>query len=144
MGNSSNYLQNQLIDHLFRGATFAKPGNLFFGLYTVAPTAAGGGTEVVGGSYARVQITPSNTNFQATQGGTSGASSGTTGNTTNAVAIIFPAPSANWGTVVAYSILDAASGGNFLIFGALNTPKTINSGDAAPSFSIGNLSVTIN
>lgn len=45
---------------------------------------------------------------------------------------------------MAYAILDAASGGNFLIFGALNTAKTINSGDAAPSFSIGNLSVTIN
>jgi hypothetical protein len=143
MSQASDYLENQIIDHLFRGATFAKPANLYFALFTSAPSDTGGGTEVTGGSYARVAITPSNTNFNATQGGTSGASSGTGGNTTNAVAITFPAPTANWGTVVAYGIFDATSGGNLLIWGNLNTSKTINNGDAAPSFTAGNLSITV-
>ena len=143
MSQASDYLENQLIDHLFRGATFAKPSTIYFALYTVAPSDSGGGTEVSGGSYARVAITPSNTNFNATQGGTSGASSGTGGNTTNAVAITFPAPTASWGTVTHYGVFDASSGGNLLIWGALNTSKTINNGDAAPSFSAGNLSVTV-
>ena len=143
MSQASDYLENQLVDHLFRGATFAKPTTIYFALYTAAPSDSGGGTEVSGGSYARVAITPSNTNFNATQGGTSGASSGTSGNTTNAVAITFPAPTASWGTVTHYGVFDASSGGNLLIWGALNTSKTINNGDAAPSFSAGNLSVTV-
>lgn len=143
MSQASDYLENQLIDHLFRGATFAKPSTIYFALFTAAPSDSGGGTEVSGGSYARVAITPSNTNFNATQGGTSGASSGTGGNTTNAVAITFPAPTASWGTVTHYAVFDASSGGNLLIWGALNTSKTINNGDAAPSFSAGNLSVTV-
>lgn len=143
MSQASDYLENQLIDHLFRGATFAKPTTIYFALYTAAPSDSGGGTEVSGGSYARVAITPSNTNFNATQGGTSGASSGASGNTTNAVAITFPAPTASWGTVTHYGVFDASSGGNLLIWGALNTSKTINNGDAAPSFSAGNLSVTV-
>jgi hypothetical protein len=142
MSAASDYLENQLVDHLFRGATFAKPSSLFFALFTAAPSDSGGGTEVTGGSYARVSITPSNTNFNATQGGTSGVSSGSGGNTTNAVAITFPAPSASWGTVTHYGVFDASSGGNLLVWGALNTPKTINNGDAAPSFSAGNFSLT--
>lgn len=142
MNNASDYLENQIVDHLFRGATFAKPATLYFGLLTTAQTDANTGTEVTGGSYARVAITPSNTNFTATQGGTSGASTGTGGNTTNAVAITFPAPTANWGSVSYYGIWDAVSGGNLLVWGALNTAKTINNGDAAPSFAIGNLSIT--
>ena len=143
MSNASNYLENQFIDHVFRTATFSKPAALYYELYTVAPTAAGGGTVVSGGSYARAPLSPLNTNYNATQGGTSGASSGTTGLTSNAVAITFPAPTANWGTVVAYGLFDAITGGNFLAFGALNVSKTINNGDAAPAFAIGNFQMTV-
>ena len=43
------------------------------------PSDAGGGTEVTGGRYGRVQVGPSTTAWTATQGGTVGASSGTGG-----------------------------------------------------------------
>jgi hypothetical protein len=90
-----------------------------------------------------VAVTPSNTNFNGTHGTTTGAS-GTGGNVTNAVAITFPAPTANWGNGHALrAILDASSSGNLLIWGALNASKTVNSGDAAPSFAAGQLSVTM-
>jgi len=140
---ASDYLENKLIDHLFRTATFAKPAGLYVALFTAAPSDVGGGTEVTGGSYARVNLAPLDTNWKATQGGTSGASSGTGGVTTNAIAITFPAPSANWGTVSHFGIFDAASGGNLLIWDALTASRTILSGDPAPSFAVDALSITV-
>ena len=141
--NMSNYLENKLIDHLFRTSPYNKPATLAVALYTVAPTDAGGGTEVTGGSYARALLPPLNTNWNATQGGTSGDSTGTSGETENAVAITFPTPTAGWGTVVAVGIFDAASGGNLLLFGTLDIPKVINNGDSV-TFQPGTLSITLN
>jgi hypothetical protein len=143
VSNFTNYTENQLIDHLYRAATFTKPTAMWHALYTAAPGEAGGGTEVTGGSYARVNLAPSDTNWTATQGGTSGASSGTTGQTSNAVAITFPTPSAAWGTISHMAQLSASSGGNPYTYGALGSPKTVNNGDPAPSFAIGALTVTI-
>jgi hypothetical protein len=143
MAAFSNYLENKLIDHVFRAATFTKPTNLYVSLHTADPTDAGSGTEVSGGAYARAQLNPSDTNWTATQGGTSGASSGTGGLTDNAVVITFPTPSANWGVCTHFGIWDAATTGNLLFHGLLTAAKTINNGDAAPSFAIGALDVTL-
>ena len=141
MSQMSAYLENQLIDHLFRTATFAKPASLYVGLFTSAPGDGLLGTEVSGGSYALVQLNPLNTNWEATQGGTVGVSSGSTGATQNAVAITFPAPTANWGVITHVQIFDAVVAGNPLVYGTLTVPKTVNSGDAAPSFAAGALDV---
>lgn len=144
MTGKSDYLENKLIDHIFRGRAFTAPTQLWVGLLTAAPTDAGGGTEVTGGSYARA--TPgvnSDTAWAATQGGTpAAASSGTGGVTSNPAALTFPAPTANWGVVTHMGIYDAVSGGNLLYWVALTAAKTINNGDAAPSFAIAALTVT--
>jgi len=140
---ASDYLENKLIDHLFRTGSFTKPSGLYVALLTAAPSDLGGGTEVAGGGYARVNLAPLDTNWKATQGGTSGASSGTGGLTSNAIAITYPAPSANWGTVTHFGIFDAASGGNLLIWDALTAARTILSGDPAPSFAVDQLTVTV-
>ena len=140
---ASDYLENKLVDHLFRSATFAKPAGLFIALFTAAPSDAGGGTEVVGGGYARVSLAPLDTNWKATQGGTSGPSSGSGGVTSNAVAITFPAPTANWGAVSHVGIFDAASGGNLLIWDALTATRTILNGDPAPKFDPDTFTITI-
>lgn len=143
MAALSDFLENKLIDHLFRSATFAKPAALHVALFTVASTDAGAGTEVSGGAYARVNLPPLDTNWTATQGGTTGESTGTVGHTDNAVEIVFPAPTATWGTVVAFAIFDAAVSGNMLVHGALTTAKTVNSGDPAPKFVVGDLDFTL-
>lgn len=140
---ASDYLENKIIDHLFRTATFAKPAAIYLALLTAAPSDLGGGTEVAGNSYARVNLPPLDTNWKATQGGTSGASSGTGGVTSNAVAVVFPTPSGNWGTITHYGIFDAATGGNLLIWDALTTPRTVNTGDPGPSFAIDALTITV-
>lgn len=154
MSAMSDFLENKLIDWYFRaqalgvtGASAAAgsgPTTLYIGLFTATPSDTGGGTEVSGGSYARVAVTSSLANWAGTQGaGTTVVSSGTSGTTSNNNAITFPAPTANWGTVTSFGIFDASSGGNPQFWGALTTSKTVNNGDAAPSFAAGALSIQL-
>lgn len=144
MAGKSDYLENKIIDHVFRGRSYTAPSQLWVGLLTAAPTDAGGGTEVTGGSYARA--TPgvnSDTAWAATQGGTpAAASSGTNGLTSNPGALTFPAPSANWGVITHFGIYDASTAGNLLYWAPLTTSKTVNNGDPAPTFAAGALTVT--
>ena len=143
MAAKTNYLENKIIDWLFRGQAFAPPATLYFALFTVAPNEAGGGTEVAGGGYARVAVAASLANFAGTQGaGTTVASSGSGGQTSNNGAITFPQPTANWGSVVAVGVFDAAAAGNLLLYGNLNVAKTVNNGDAAPAFPAGSFTYT--
>jgi hypothetical protein len=140
----SDYLENKLIDFLLRGQAFTAPATTYVGLLTAAPSDAGGGTEVSGGAYARQPVTSNLTNWAGTQAAASTAvSSGASGTTSNNAAVTFPAPSANWGMVTHFGIYDALSGGNLLIWGALSQAKTINNGDAAPSFAPAALSYQI-
>lgn len=141
MSALSDYLENKLIDLILRGQAFSAPSSVYVGLFTAAPSDSGGGTEVSGGAYARVEVAGALASWAGTQGaGTTTASSGTTGATSNNADITFPAPvGANWGVVTHFGVFDAATSGNLLFFGALTTPKTINDGDAAPSFPAGDL-----
>jgi len=101
---------------------------MYVALLTAAPTDAGGGTEVVGGSYARVAYQPIDANWTAPT---------SAGDASNKLAVTFPTPSANWGQVVAFGIYDRLTGGNLLWYAGLTEPVTVNNGDAAPSFAIG-------
>jgi len=97
-------------------------------LYTVAPTDSTTGTEVTGGSYART----------ASKGKWSVPAAGLTSN--NAV-ITFPTASVDWGTVVAFAICSASTGGTQLMWGTLTANKAVNNGDTA-SFASGALTLT--
>ena len=144
MANLSNYAENKIIDHIFRGRQWTAPVTLYAALFTAPTDDAGGGTEVAGGGYARVAITCSDANWNATQGGApAAASSGTSGATANANAITFPAPTGNWGQVTHAALYDAPAAGNQITHGPLTTPKTVNNGDPAPSFTAGALGFTI-
>lgn len=136
----ANFLENELIDHLFRGRSFTAPTNHYIALYTAAPGETGGGTEVSGGAYARVQVAADFNQWEGTGGETTNVdSAGSGGATQNRNAITFPAPSANWGQVTHTASLDASSAGNMFFYGALTTPKTVNNGDPAPSFATGSM-----
>lgn len=121
----TDYLENKLLDHTLRNTAYAPPATVYAALFTVSPTDAGGGTEVVGGGYARKAVT-----FGAAAAGQS----------SNTVIVDFGTASANWGTVVAVAIIDAAAAGNMLYWGPLTTNRTVNAGDAA-TFPVGNLAV---
>lgn len=123
--SKSDYLELKVLDHLLGGPDYARPATVYIALFTSAPTdAAGSGTEVSGGSYARAAVTNNSTNWPA-------ASSGVKSNGT---AITFAQASGAWGTVTHFAVFDALSSGNMLFWGALTTPRTIVSGD---TFSFG-------
>jgi len=54
----------------------------------------------------------------------------TDGHSANNAAITFGPASATWGTITHIGIFDASSTGNMLFHGALETSKTIASGDS--------------
>ena len=81
----SDYLENKLIDFVFRGQAYSAPTTIYVGLLTTGTSDANTGqVEVTGGSYARVAVASSLTNWAGTQSAASTtASSGTSGTTSN-------------------------------------------------------------
>jgi len=126
MSSFSDYLENKVLDHVYRNVAYTAPTGTYLALYTVAPTDAGGGTEVTGGGYARQAIT-------------FGASSG--GAIANTGAVAFTASGAAYGTVVAVGIFDAATLGNLLAWDAI-TSAVVGDGDTL-NFPIGDIDVTL-
>jgi hypothetical protein len=124
-GNLTNYLENKLIDHFLGTTSYTMPADVYVALFTVAPSDAGGGTEVTGGSYARKIAT-----FSA-------ASSGATSNDSNIDFTGMPAA-----TTVAIGIFDALTTGNMLLYGTLTTNKTTDAGDTL-RIATGDLDISI-
>jgi hypothetical protein len=90
-----------------QAAIFSEP-TAYIALFTTAPTddTGTGAVEVSGGSYARVATSSATWNS---------ASTGTDPTTlSNAQTITFATAGASWGTVVAFGLYDAATGGNLL------------------------------
>lgn len=117
----SSYLEEALLNFLFRGASLSPPSTLYVALHTADPTEAGlTDDEITGGSYARKSITVGAGGvFDAPSGGVIDS---------NAV-ITFATPTADWGTITHISLWDAASGGNMWLFGALTDAVVVLSGD---------------
>ena len=131
-GSKSDFLENELLDHVLGNASYTAPTNTYIALFeTTAPTDAGGGQEVTGGSYARVTFANNATNWPAASGGAK----------SNGVAVTFATATANWGTCLAFGIFDALTSGNLLYWADLTTNKAVNSGDTA-KFNIGDIDVT--
>ena len=134
MSAFSDYLEDSIINAVFRGTTFpAAPANVYVALFTAAPSDSGGGTEVTGGSYTRVAVT--------TSGGWA-ATSGGNGRTYNLSTISFPTATATWGTIVAFGIFDASTNGNLLFYGNLVFSRAVNNGDSV-LFQAGQLQITV-
>lgn len=137
-GALTDYAENKVVDAVLRGQAIGTPATWYVALYTACPTDSTAGTEVTGGSYARVAVTAGLTQWAGTQSaGSTTASSGTGGTSSNNATITFAAPTANWNTVNCWGLADASTAGNLWIYSTLTTPKTINNGDAAPSFAAG-------
>ncbi len=125
MSDFSDYMENKILDHVFRNTAYTPPTAVYLGLYTAAPSDAGGGTEVSGGGYARQAIT-----FGAASGGA----------ISNTAAVQFTATGGSYGTVTHVGIFDAATTGNLLAWKAI-TPIVMGSGGVL-TFAIGDIDVT--
>ncbi len=109
----SNFLETEILDHVFGGNAYTAPATLYLALYTAAPSDTGGGTEVSGASYARQSAA------MTVSGDTA----------TTSASVEFPAAGGSWGTVTHVGVFDAVSGGNLLAYGALTASKAIDTGD---------------
>jgi hypothetical protein len=130
MGSKGDYLENKLLDHVLGRVTYTPPTTVYVALFTTPVSDTGVGTEVSGGGYARVAV--ANT--------TASWTTAANGQKSNAVAITFPKATANWGTVVAWAIFDAATGGNCLYYGDVN-PSIAVYVNAQPQFAAGSLTI---
>ena len=104
MADLSTYTKNKIFDHMLRATGWTAPSGVWLTLYTVAPTDAGGGTEVS-------DIAPRRpVTFGAP---TDGAGS-------NSAEVLWAAAVAGY-TAVAVGIHDAASAGNLLAWKSLGS-----------------------
>ena len=109
----TNFLETEVLDHVFGGNAYSAPGTIYVGLFTAAPDDTGGGTEVTGGGYARQS-----------------AGFTVSGNTaSNSASIEYPTATASYGTVTHVGIFDAASSGNLMAYASLTASKAIDTGD---------------
>lgn len=128
MAEMSNFLEDNLLDHVLRGGvggtSYPQPTAVYLALHTANPTDAGTGAEMAGGSYARQVLA-----FGA-------ATSGTATNTGTATFTNLPTA-----TVTHVALWDAVSSGNLLFHTSIsNIP--FNSGDEA-TVAAGAISVSI-
>lgn len=125
-------LANGVLNNLCRGTTYTFPTSLFIGLFTATPSDSGGGTEVSGGSYARIAIVS----------GTGTWTASTTGSNATSGAVTFTTATASWGTVTQFGIFDAITAGNLLYWGDVGTSKAVGSGDTA-QFASGQITLAL-
>ncbi len=85
-------------------------GTVYLALFTAAPTIAGGGTEVSGGSYARRLITY--------------ASAASRAKLSSAV-LTFPSATGSWGTVTHYALFPSLTGGTMIAFDAFTSSFSV-------------------
>lgn len=133
MAGATIYLQQQILNLLFRTLASYKPAGIWIALFTALPTDSGGGTEVSGGNYARQQVTQADANWTA-------PTSASPSVIDNVNAITWTDPVTWSGTVVGWGIYDASSAGNLLLWFD-STDKVVSSGDTV-RFAAGALDVT--
>lgn len=110
---------NAVLDEWFGDQAPSIPATWYVALFTVAPNKNGGGTEVSGGSYARVAIDNDLVTWVAA----------TLGRKSNDIEIVFPQATLNWGTVVSVGLVNTSSGAWTLgVFGALTQAVVIING----------------
>lgn len=132
-GTKSDYWADAVLYYTLRGTAIpVLPGSLYLALFTAGPNSAGVGTEVSGGSYARVALTRAGGTFDAPS---------PVGVTANTAVISFPTPTVDWGTVVGWALYDASTGGNMIYFGDLSAGGSCPVGIAV-TVPIGDLDIT--
>lgn len=112
----SNYLETKILDHTLRNIKYTNPSRVYLGLFEntagLEENATGSQTEVNTGSYARAELTGklARVNAQTVQ---------------NNAEVIFPTATADWRSVKAFAIMDAATNGNVLYFGTFPTEYVV-------------------
>lgn len=122
----TDYLSDAQLEHTLRTTAFTKPTTLYFALFTADPTRAGLLTNELPigvGGYARASVAVGDAQWSAP------FTSGSYRAVLNDDTISFGTASGDLGEVTHIGVMDAATEGNMLYYGALDTPRTILNGD---------------
>lgn len=133
VGFFTDYLSNRVLDMVFGSAPLAIPVTLYVGLSRDAANRTGLYQEPPGGGYARSAVINDLISFQEAQGGVKA----------NAMDIVFPSPTGDWGTIGSVFIADAPAGGTILAMTDLDPPHMINADDPPRRIIAGGLRLTI-
>ena len=130
MAEATDYLENKLVDHICGTTTYTKPTAIYVQLHTgTVPTSDIDGTLAIAGNATR----------KAT--GTMGASSG--GTATNSADMTWTTGEVDTTeTYTHYTIWDAVTAGNCLMWSKFDSDISVTSGDQF-TISAGNLSVSV-
>ncbi len=132
---ASDYLEQHIVDFVLNSNAefvWTSPANVYVALFTTAPTDAGGGVEVSGVNYLRVDTGAFNTMTGVT-----------TGLASNLAEIPFAqAGAGGWGLVTAIGLFDASTVGNLLYHGSLTADKQVDENDTF-KIAIGDLDITL-
>lgn len=115
MGSITDFLENELLDHIFNVA-YTPPTTVYLALSTTTIDDAGSETEPSGNGYVRKAIA-----FDA-------AAARLLNQTAT---VTFDQATGAWGTITDWAIFDASSGGNMLAYGVLSASKAIVDGNTA-------------
>ena len=127
MSAISNYLENALLNATLTNTTYTSPASVYLGLFTSNPTDSNAGIELSAPSYTRQVVS-----FGAASSGSS----------SNVSAISYDQATTDWGTIGWVGLYDAATSGNLLYYGALDTATTIDTNEIFV-IPIGNLTITL-
>ena len=136
MSGFADYLENELLDHVFKVGAYTPATNIYIGLSksTLAGATADAYTgttiigEVSGGAYVRKKCNTWD--------------AGSAGATENSQTVTFAQATADWGTVKTWFAADKTTLGNILCWGSLSTAKAVSSGDTL-KFATGDIDVTL-
>lgn len=133
-GSFSDFLENEILDHVFKTGAYTAPTNIFIALCksTVLDSSTGSALpgEVSGGAYIRKTCDTWDV-----------ASAGATENTNKET---FAQATADWGTCTHFALVDGTvnEGGNVIAHGSLTASKMVSSGDTA-RFATGDIDITL-
>ena len=137
MSALSDYAEDKLLDHILGTNSFTAPAKVYVGLHLQSPNESASAATEVGGS-AGDSTTGNYTRKEATFAAASGGSASNNAN------ITFNTATSTYGTITHIGIYDSSTPGqgNLLLHGALDSSKTIETGDQL-QISTGNLTVTL-
>jgi hypothetical protein len=121
MAQASNYMETEVLNGLLNGTSITlSPAKPYIALLTSAPSDDNPGVEVAGNGYARVQIGSTGQGDFAVDG---------QGEAVNDSEFRWSDCLNDWGTVTHVGLFDASAGGNLLIYGTLQQPIVLETGD---------------
>lgn len=130
MSEFSNYLENAIIDHFFRGESVSAPATRYLALHSADPTDAASGQEIEGPGYER-------------QSASFGPA--TNGVSTNNLQLEFSS-SGDWNTATHFSIWDtgpSGSQGNMLMHSPLDSNIDVTGASQRVVFEVDSITITI-